>query len=226
MEKKELLIIVPARINSKGIKFKNLLKINNTPLVINTLNFAKKIRIDKIIFCSTDSQRIKKLVEKEGIIVPTLRPKKISKDLSRDVEFVNHSINFFYKKNIIFQNCLILRPTSPFRKMSSFKNAYNFFVKNNKADSLKAIYYSPKTPYKTWKVHKGFLKVVAKLNINESYNAPRQILPKTYYQTGGIELIRINYKKKIKSISGKNILGYLVTKKESLDIDIMNDLNV
>ena len=50
MKKKELLIIIPARINSKGIKFKNLLKINNVPLVINTLNFAKKIKINKIIF--------------------------------------------------------------------------------------------------------------------------------------------------------------------------------
>lgn len=225
MEKKELLIIIPARINSKGIKFKNLLKINNIPLVINSLLFAKKIKINKIIFCSTDSQRIKKLVEREGIDVPTLRPKKISKDLSRDIDFVNHAINFFYKKKIIFQNCLILRPTSPYRKISSFKKAYNFFVKNPKADSLKAIYHSPKTPYKTWKYQKGFLKVVAKLNIKESFNAPRQILPKTYYQTGGIELIRINYKKKIKSISGKNILGYLVTKKESLDIDTINDLN-
>ena len=46
----------------------------------------------------------------------------------------------------------------------------------------------------------------------------------TYYQTGGIELIRINYRKKIKSISGNKILGYLVTKKESIDIDTIKDL--
>ena len=224
MKKKELLIIIPARINSKGIKFKNLLKINNVPLVINTLNFAKKIKINKIIFCSTDSLKIKNLIEKEGVIVPTLRPKKISKDLSRDIEFVNHAINFFYKKKVVFQNCLILRPTSPFRKMSSFKKAYDIFKNNSKADSLKAIYHSPKTPYKTWKIKKGFLDVVAKLSIEESFNAPRQILPKTYYQTGGIELIRINYRKKIKSISGNKILGYLVTKKESIDIDTIKDL--
>ena len=127
----------------------------------------------------------------------------------------------FFIKKVVFQNCLILRPTSPFRKMSSFKKAYDIFKNNSKADSLKAIYHS-KTLTKLGKL-KGFLDVVAKLSI-ESFNAPRQILPKTYYQTGGIELIRINYRKKIKSISGNKILGYLVTKKESIDIDTIKDL--
>ena len=225
MIKKELLIIIPARENSKGIKFKNLLKIKNTPLVIKTLNFAKQIKIEKIIFCSTDSLKIKKLVEKNGVTIPILRPKKISGHLSRDIDFVNHAIAHYYKNNFCFKNCAILRPTSPYRNIKTFNKAYNFFIKK-KSDSLKGIFPSVKTPYKTWTIKNGFLKNVAKLNIKEPFNAPRQILPQTFFQTGGIEFVKLNYAKRINSISGKKILGYIVSEKESIDIDTIKDLKV
>ena len=45
--------------------------------------------------------------------------------------------------------------------------------------------------------------------IKEPYNSPRQELPKIYWQTGNFEFFRINYKEKIKSISGKK---YMVLK--------------
>mgnify|MGYP001441165431 CR=1 FL=1 len=70
------------------------------------------------------------------------------------------------------------------------------------------------------------MKNVAKLNIKEPFNAPRQILPQTFFQTGGIEFVKLNYAKRINSISGKKILGYIVSEKESIDIDTINDLKV
>ena len=47
------------------------------------------------------------------------------------------------------------------------------------------------------------LKNVCKLNNYEFFNYPRQILPLTFYQTGAIEIIKINFKKKLKKFSGK-----------------------
>ena len=44
--------------------------------------------------------------------------------------------------------------------------------------------------------------VVILNQINESFNAPRQILPNTYDQTGTYEYLK-NYKSKIKSILEK-----------------------
>ena len=50
-------------------------------------------------------------------------------------------------------------------------------------------------------IFKKYLKNLK--NINEQYNAPRQILPKTFRQTGTIEFFRINYLSTLKSISEK-----------------------
>jgi hypothetical protein len=226
MKKIELLIIIPARKNSSGLKNKNLRIFNKKILILHSYEFAKKIKINKFIFISTDSKKIKNIFKKNcNFHLPILRPKKYSKKYSRDLEFVNHALQFFSDKDICFKNCLILRPTSPIRSINNFYKAYNLF-KKHKCSSLKSIYPSNVSPYKSWKLKNNYLNLVAKTNIYESFNAPRQILPKTYNQTGGIEIIKINYRKKIKSISGSKILGFVVSKKESLDIDTISDLRI
>ena len=57
----------------------------------------------------------------------------------------------------------------------------------------------------------------------EFYNYPRQKLPQTYYQTGTIEIIKINFKTILKSFSGKKIMGLKISKEEAIDIDEIND---
>ena len=62
------LIIIPARKGSKRVKFKNLVKVNNKPLIYWTINFAKKIKnknYDLVI--SSDCNKIKKICNNEGV---------------------------------------------------------------------------------------------------------------------------------------------------------------
>tara|TARA_A100001015_G_scaffold292948_1_gene368920 strand:+ start:6351 stop:7046 length:696 start_codon:yes stop_codon:yes gene_type:complete len=224
MNKKNLLIIIPSRSGSKGIKSKNIIKINNKPLLYYSINTAIKFKCkNKIVFCSTDSKKIAKISETFKVKVPFLRPKNISGDLSRDIEYVNHALKKFSENKIFFKFGLILRPTSPKRNLSILQIAYKKFKKYN-YDSLRSVIESPYPVYKQWFIEKKELKSVIKSNIYEHYNAPRQILKKTYAQSGNFEYFKINYKIKIKSISGKKIGYYLTTNKLENDIDTMKDL--
>ena len=85
--------------------------------------------------------------------------------------------------------------------------------KQKKYDSLRSIILSPYPVFKQWFVNKDLIKPVIKSNIKEHYNAPRQILKKTYAQSGNFEFIKINYRTKLKSVSGKRI-GYYITPKK------------
>ena len=226
MLKKQLLIIIPARSGSKTIKNKNLIKIKQKPLVQYSFMIAGKIKEkSKEIYCSTDSKKIENLAKKFNIPSQPLRPKKYSKDFSRDIDFVNHALKVFAKKNIYFKYCLILRPTNPLRSVYNLNKSYENFIKNNKADSLKSIYPTKKTPFKSWIKFGKFIKPTLKINgIKECFNAPRQILPTTYDQTGTYEYSRINFKSSIKSISGKKIMFFDIPKKESIDVDNLDDI--
>jgi CMP-N-acetylneuraminic acid synthetase len=224
--KYNLLIIIPAKKNSTGLKNKNIRGFNGHPLFCYSLEAAKRIiEKKKITICSTNCLRIKKLSEKYGVQVPTLRPNKICQKTSRDIDFINHCIKYYYKKNIFFKFGLILRPTSPLRTASNLNKSYLFFKKNyKKFSSLKSVAVSKENPFKTWILKdNGELKNVAKIRINEFFNAPRQILPKTYKQTGSIEFFNINFKQKIKSMSGKKIKGFITNNSESVDIDNLSD---
>lgn len=221
----DLLIIIPARKGSKGLINKNIKLLKKHPLISYSIEAAKRIKvINKIIHLSTDSIKILKISKKYYDFDNILRPKDISKNNSIDLDFLNHTLKLYNKKKIYFKNCLILRPTNPIRRIDTLNNVYNKFLISN-ADSLKSIYKTEKTPFKMWTLNKEqLLKNVCKLNNDEFFNYPRQILPLVFYQTGTIEIIKINFKKKLKNFSGNKIMGTILSKEESIDIDKSQDL--
>ena len=58
--------IIPARSGSKGVKNKNIKKINNKTLIEIAYLAAKKSKIFTEIIVSTDSDKYKKLLEKKN----------------------------------------------------------------------------------------------------------------------------------------------------------------
>ena len=61
----KILAFIPARANSKGVKNKNIKKLNGKPLISWTIDFAKKLKFVDYIVISSDSLRIKKLQKKK-----------------------------------------------------------------------------------------------------------------------------------------------------------------
>lgn len=223
MIKKKLLIIVPARGGSSGLKNKNIKILGKKPLLYYSLKAGTLIKeTSKKIICSTDSLKIKKIVEKLGYEVPFLRPKKISGKYATDITFINHALKFFYENGIKFKFGLILRPTAPFRNKKIINKAYSIF-KNSKYSSMRAIMVPPITPYRMWKKNGNTITPIIKSELYEHYNIPRQKLPKTYFQAGNFEYFKVSYKSEIKSVSGKKIYGYLIEGFLNADVDTLED---
>ena len=99
---KKVLAIIPARSGSKEIKNKNIVKINNIPLINYSLIFTKKIKfVDKIIV-STDSNLIAREAVKYGAEVPFLRKKEFSGDfVTTEATLRNSLIETFINKNVV-----------------------------------------------------------------------------------------------------------------------------
>lgn len=224
MQKKNLLIIVPARGGSTGLKNKNILKLGKRHLVYYSLKAGVTIKEkSKTLICSTDNNKIKNIVEQMGFDCPFIRPKNISGKFATDITFVNHAINFFYNKKIAFKFGLILRPTSPFRNKEILNHAYSIFKKSS-YESMRAITNATQTPFRMWNKKGNEIRPILRSKYYEHYNIPRQKLPKVYFQAGNFEFFKIMYKPKIKSVSGSKIYGYLINNFLSADIDKLDDL--
>ena len=96
----KILCIVPARRNSKGIKNKNLQKIDGKPLIFFPIRSSLNSKyIDKTIFTS-DSKLYQKKAKKFGAESPILRPKNLAKDNSRTYDVLKHILDYLEKKQI------------------------------------------------------------------------------------------------------------------------------
>ena len=91
------LAIIPAREGSKRIKNKNISSFYQKPIIYHPLDTIVSSKLFNKIHISTDSIKIKKIIEKKNIKVDFLRPKKLSTDRIglKDV------INYVLKINLV-----------------------------------------------------------------------------------------------------------------------------
>ena len=92
---KKVLIIIPARLGSKGIKYKNRSFLGSKTLIEHTFDFAKKLNIPNEICVSTNDSKIKQIANKYNIKTHFDRPNNISTDKTPMSSVVLHAINFY-----------------------------------------------------------------------------------------------------------------------------------
>ena len=195
----KILAIIPARRNSKRVKFKNKKKLGNKPLIEYTIDVAKKIKIFNDILVTTDDEDIFKISKKKKVLAPWIRPSHLSGDNVSTFKTIKHAVKWFekefYKIDIIF----LLQPTSPFR------------TKKNILDSLKLFKH---LKYKNSIVSVSLSKI--KNKINKFVNV--------FELNGSIFIIKKSELYKYKNFITKKSFPFIIeNKKESLDIDYIND---
>ncbi len=226
----KILVLIPARSGSKGIRNKNIIDINGLPMLAWSIKQAQNSKYynQMKIILSTDSEKYRKIGIKYGAEVPFLRPAKISGDLSTDYECVEHCLNYLAKENYVPDFIVQLRPTYPTRKVKILDDCISKFISNrNNYDSLRTVVPFEKSPYKMYRIIDNNLEPLFKTvdNIVEPYNECRQKLPTTYLHNGYIDILNTNIVKE-KTISGNKILPYVMSKEEIHDIDELKDIKL
>lgn len=229
--KKKILAIVPARGGSKGIKYKNLKKINNRPLVYYIIKTLLKIKkIDKIVF-TTEDEKIKTVVKKlfPKIIVHN-RNKTLSTDKATLTEVVKEVSKEFNLKGYKSDYVLQIAPTCPFIKKKTIENIINKLLKKNVecVVTLKKIEHEHPYRAKVLEKKNNFFKPFLK-NINVEKYMSRQDLPVMYCTSGAIyarsyKLLQTFDPKNKSFCLGKNPVGVIVSDKEAVNIDRPIDL--
>ena len=90
--KKKIICIILARGGSKGLKNKNLRKVNGKPLIYYPIKDALKTNIIDDVIVSTDDQEIAEISVKYGAKVPFLRSKDSSGDFSSTFDVLKETI--------------------------------------------------------------------------------------------------------------------------------------
>ena len=214
-------VFIFARGGSKGIKNKNIVKINGKPLIAYTIEFAIKNKIFDKIFISTDDDKIKKIVSKYPVEIIN-RPKKFAKDNSPEIDAWKHALTYLKEKKYNFNKMIVLPVTSPLKSINDIKKALNIF--NSKTDIVISITETNRHPAFNMVSIIGKYAFLASKEKKRYYN--RQQTKKIYDMTTLFYIINTKFLKKTNHIFDGNVKYIQVPKNRSLDIDDYFDLKI
>lgn len=218
--------LIPARGGSKGIPSKNIIEVEGFPLIAYSIAAAKLSKVIDRIVVSTDSPKIADIAVKYGAEVPFLRPKKYATDKSPDIEFVKHATDWFIENEGNAPKYFVhLRPTTPLRKPANIDKAVRLLFKNSRATALRSVHEIRESPYKLFKMEKGYLRGLFPDDPRpEYYNLPRQSFPPVYQPNGYVDILISKQVLSGKGLHGGRVLGFVT--EDSGEIDKKQDVEI
>ena len=223
--KKNIIAIILARSKSKGLKDKNIKKINGIPLLGLAVKSAINTNLINNVIISTDSNKYGKIAEKYGAKFFYLRSKKISGSKIRDERVLLDGLikaEIFFKKK--FDVIVSLPASTPTRSNVDLGKMILYFLKN-KYDSL-------------WSLSKTELKfhplkqLILKKNKIDYFDKKgrniinrQQLIDNIYHRNGVAYIISRKFLKNEKKLLGIKSSGY-VLKGERVSIDTMKDFEI
>lgn len=222
----EVLAIIPARGGSKSIPRKNILQFAGHPLLAYSIAAAQQAERVTRVIVSTDDEEIAEISRRYGAEVPFLRPAAYAEDATPDLPVFIHALSWLAEHEGYHPEIVVhLRPTTPVRPPGCVDAGVELLLEHPQADAVRAVVPSGQNPYKMWQIDgEGKLRnLIPVEGLAEPYNAPRQNLPQTYWQTGHVDITRPATLVEKKSMTGEVILPLVLDPRYTVDIDTKRD---
>lgn len=177
-----ILITICARGGSKGIPGKNVRTLANKPLIGYSIEIAQQFTRENeaAISLSTDSEEIRGLAARFGLMTDYLRPANLASDVAGKVETIQHLLLYEEASRAKrFDYVLDLDVTSPLRTMSDLEEAFSLFKNSTNALTLFSVNKAGRNPYFNMVEEKGdgFYGLVKH---SKTTTLTRQSAPKVY----------------------------------------------
>lgn len=225
----DVLGLVLARGGSKSVPAKNVYPVLGKPLIAYTIEPALATRSITRLVVTTNDPAIADIARRLGAEVPFVRPSELAQDETADYPVVRHALEWLdakegYRPDLIVQ----LRPTSPLRTVQHLDEAVALLRAHPDADSVRGVCRPQQNPHKMWRMTPdGLLHPLLSVpDVPEPFNSPRQTLPGVWWQNGYVDAFWRRTVFEQQSLTGKNVLGYVIDEPQYVDIDSLHDIRV
>ena len=216
---------IPARSGSKRVIDKNIRPLAGHPLLAYSVHAALESGCFDTVVCATDSDSYAEIAIRYGAEVPALRPNHISSGTSPDIEWVEFMLEALAKRGENFDSMAILRPTSPFRSTLTIRRAFDEFMKQPRADSIRAVEPVSQHPGKMWIVRDDVLLPLLPWQEGGTpwHSCQYHALPRVYVQNASLEIAKVERVKATGTISGTTVMPFFTRGLEGFDINSEQD---
>ena len=141
-----ILAVICARGGSKGVKNKNIRKLNGKPLICYSLDLLKETKYIYDYIISTDSSDIIKIIEKYGFKVEFKRPDYLALDKISRIEVIRHAVKWLEKKQKKYDIIVDIGVATPLKTSVDMDNCVELLV-DKAADNVLSVAPSARNPY-------------------------------------------------------------------------------
>ncbi|RJQ30453.1 acylneuraminate cytidylyltransferase family protein [Candidatus Parcubacteria bacterium] len=217
--------LIPARAGSKSIPRKNVRRLAGYPLIAYSVAIAKISKSIGRVIVSTDEKYIADIAKDYGAEVPFLRPGELAEDTTQDLPVFQHALKWLQENESYCPEIIVhLRPTNPFRCAADIDSAVEVLREHPTAHSVRGVSLPLTSPYKMYRIKDDrFIEPLFIKEHPEAHNMPRQELPIVYRGNGAIDVVRRDTIMGLNSMTGYNILPWIIDVDRCVDIDTPDD---
>ena len=212
---KNTVAFIFARGGSKGLPRKNVLSFQGKPLLVHSIDIAKKLKDVRDIFVSTEDSEIANLAKKHGVNVIN-RPNSLSKDNSPELLSWKHAVSYVQDRFSDFEKFLSLPTTAPLRTKADVEGCLALLDK--KTDVVVTATESSRSPYFNMvKIERdGYASLLIE---DRQIYFRRQDVPKSYDLTTLAYVVKPDFILSTENLFSGRVKAFLVPKERSIDID-------
>ena len=212
---KNTVAFIFARGGSKGLPRKNVLPFHGKPLLVHSIDTAKKLKEVREIFVSTEDSEIANLAKRHGVNVIN-RPHDLAKDNSPELLAWKHAVSYVKDRFLDFEKFLSLPTTAPLRKKEDVEGCLALLDK--KTDLVVTATESSRSPYFNMiKIQRdGYANLL--VDDGQSYSR-RQDAPKGYDLTTIAYVAKPDFILSTENLFSGRVKAFLVPNERSIDID-------
>jgi len=224
-EGRRILVVVPARGGSKGVKLKNLRQIHGVPLVVMAADVVRQLDFVDRAVVSTDHEAIAETCESAGLAAPFRRPPELSGDRIADWDVLHQALQTMEAQDgVSYDIVVMLQPTSPSRTPAHVRDTVAMLVKGG----FDSVWTVSETDSKAHPLKQLTVGAAGELDYYDPAGAQiiaRQQLTPVYHRNGIAYAITRDCLEGLKSIKGAKS-GALVIEGDVINIDTEFDLRL
>ncbi len=213
-----ILAVITARGGSKGVPGKNVRFLGGKPLIQYTIDAARRSRNITETIVSTDSEVIADIARSCGATIPFLRPAELAGDTTPHLPVLQHAVREMESMNgATYEYVVTLQPTSPLRLPADIDGTIDLLIAS-KADSAVSVCEVDGGchPLKAKRFDGNRLVPYCAAEIE---GIRRQDLPPAYKRSSAVYVSRRDLIVEENRFYGDHVVGYVVPRDRSIDID-------
>ena len=214
--------IIPARGGSKRIPRKNIRPFHGKPMILWSIEAAKKAEVFDAIIVSTDDDETASIAASAGAEVPFRRPIELSGDDVGTLPVLAHAIKWWRENRIPIEFACCIYATAPFVRTEALRRAMEM-LGNSNAEFVLAVTEFDYPVQRSLKINNKNM-----LSFAEPENAliRSQDLEKRFHDAGQFFAGKGDAFSRYEAVLFGQCLPLLVGKEQAIDIDNEEDWNL